>query len=76
MAPDGKLMTAEVTLKPDSAEVGAIRPLFGGLAPFGIGYLYDVSADGQRILAIAPAEQTGTPEPLTLVQNWTAGLKK
>jgi len=35
----------------------------------------DVSADGQRILAVVAPDQQGV-EPLTLVQNWTAGLKK
>jgi hypothetical protein len=38
-------------------------------------YQYDVSPDGQRILAVMPDEQAAS-EPLTLVQNWTAALKK
>jgi hypothetical protein len=36
---------------------------------------YDVSAGGQRILAIVPPEQAA-PQSLTVVENWTAGLKK
>jgi len=36
--------------------------------------LYDVSADGQRFLVATPAEQKSTS--LTLVQNWSAMLKK
>jgi hypothetical protein len=36
---------------------------------------YDVSPDGLRFLALMPNEQAA-PEPLMLVQNWTAGLKK
>jgi hypothetical protein len=36
---------------------------------------YDVTADGQRFLAIVPNEHR-IVEPLTVVQNWTAGLKK
>ena len=39
------------------------------------GSLYEASADGQRFLVVAPPEQT-TAEPLTLVQNWVAMLKK
>jgi hypothetical protein len=75
VAPDGRLMAAEVALKPDTADFGAIHSLFGGFL-FSGGYQYDVSADGQRILAVVSAEPTGAPEPLTLVQNWTLGLKK
>jgi hypothetical protein len=42
------------------------------------GFSYDVSADGQRILAEVPSQDNlgGGKEVLTLVQNWTAGLKK
>jgi len=36
--------------------------------------LYDVTADGQRFLVATPDEQNSAP--LTLVQNWTALLKK
>ena len=70
IGPAGMLMAAEISLKGDSEEVGAVRPLFGGLT-----VQYDVSADGQRFLAVVP-DELATPEPLTLVQNWTAGLKK
>jgi hypothetical protein len=34
-----------------------------------------VSADGRRFLAVA-APEGEVDEPLTVVQNWTAGLKK
>lgn len=36
---------------------------------------HDVSADGQRFLAVVAVKQV-LPEPITLVQNWTAVLKK
>jgi hypothetical protein len=51
-----------------------VRPLFVLLLT-AAGYQYDVSADGQRFLAIV-ANGQGTADSLTLVQNWTAGLKK
>jgi hypothetical protein len=70
----GRLTAAEVTEKGDTLAVGAITPLFGALQ-MGTGYRYDVSADGQRFLAIVPPEQPNSA-PLTLVQNWIAGLKK
>ena len=37
-------------------------------------YVYDVSADGQKVLLLRPLD-TAT-RPLTVVQNWTALLKK
>ena len=49
-----------------------MRPLFGPLQTPN-GSPYDVSADGQRILAVVSNEQAA-PEPLTLVLNWMAGL--
>jgi hypothetical protein len=74
IAPDRRLMAAEVSVKGSTLEVGAVHPLFGpvsGTASF----QYDVSADGQRILAVVAPDEQGA-EPLTLVQNWMAGLKK
>jgi hypothetical protein len=74
VAPDGQLMSAEIGITGADAKIGAVRPLFGTLL-IGNGYQYDVSADGQRFLGILPNEQAA-PQPLTLLQNWTAGLKK
>jgi eukaryotic-like serine/threonine-protein kinase len=70
IAPDRRLTAALVTAKGESIEVGETRPLFGPLTGS-----YDVSADGQRFLATVPQQQSAS-EPLTLVQNWMAGLKK
>jgi serine/threonine protein kinase/roadblock/LC7 domain-containing protein len=74
-APDGRLTAVEVNMKLSEVEIGAARPLFGTLATNLAGYQYDVSADGQRILAIMPSEQAAAA-PLTLVQNWMVGLKR
>jgi eukaryotic-like serine/threonine-protein kinase len=71
---DGRVMSAGIGIRGSEVDIGAVRPLFGTL-PTNVGYVYDVSPDGQRFLAIIPDEQAA-PEPLTLVQNWTAGLKK
>ena len=38
-------------------------------------YAYDVSADGQKFLLLRP-QKDNTVRPLTIVQNWTAELKK
>ena len=71
---DGKLMAAEVTLKASSIDVGKVSPL-GITVPTNRVSPYDVSLDGQRILAITEPERSASP-PLTLLQNWTALLKK
>ncbi|HEV2200386.1 MAG TPA: protein kinase [Bryobacteraceae bacterium] len=81
LAPDKRLMAAEVNSKGDTIEVGQVRLLGVSTVRAGtgrgqfLGYQYDVSPDGQRFLVMAAPEQN-TVQPLTLVQNWTAGLKK
>jgi Tol biopolymer transport system component len=75
IALDGRLMAAEVNVQGASLEVGRVETLFGGL-PGGVGPMpYDVAPGGQRFLVDVQTEQP-IPQPLTLVQNWTAGLKK
>lgn len=69
---DGKLMAAEVTLKASSIDVVQVKPL--GITVPTVSLSYDVSLDGQRILAITELERTRSI-PLTLVQNWTSLLK-
>ena len=73
---DRRLMAAEVFTGGGPLEVGQVRLLFGATPNMTEGYpWYDVSADGQHfLLRIYPQQKAG--EPLTLVQNWTAGLNK
>jgi hypothetical protein len=71
--PDNRLMAVAVNGKGDTFEIGPTQPLFE-FRPAGAGYRYDVTADGQRFLINAFPEQA--PEPITVVINWTAGLKK
>jgi hypothetical protein len=42
---------------------------------YGIGISYDVSADGKKFLVNTEVTPQ-SPEPLTLVVNWTSPLKK
>ena len=42
----------------------------------GLGYSWDVSADGQRFLINTIDGENTAQEPITLVLNWTAGLRK
>jgi Tol biopolymer transport system component len=75
MGPDGQLMAAEIEAKGGALEVGQVRPLFRIIGVMQSNPLYDVSADGQHFLfRTFPEQKSG--DPLTLVQNWTAGLKK
>jgi len=75
VGPDRRLMAAGVAAKGDTLEVGEVRALFGpivvttGIDP------YDVSGDGQGFLVRTSPEQKSA-EPLTLVENWAAELKK
>jgi Tol biopolymer transport system component len=77
---DGKLTT--VPVKGDSAlEVGPPKALFdpymlgGARTMLGFRHQYDVSPDGQRFLINVPVAEESS-SPITLVLNWTAGLKK
>jgi Tol biopolymer transport system component len=74
----GELMEAEVRISGEAVEVGAARAVFAK-APIGGGHLgdypYDFSADGQRVLAALPTENQEA-EPIALVENWAAALKK
>jgi Tol biopolymer transport system component len=74
-APDNKLMVAAVNGKGSSFEVGAVKPLFDTHEWPGTRYPYDVTADGQRFLVNTVPGQASSA-PITVVVNWTAGLKK
>jgi hypothetical protein len=71
--PGGQLMEADVRISGETVVVGAVRAVFTQVLPTG-GYAYDVSADGQRLLAAVPAAKA--IQPITLVENWPAALKK
>lgn len=57
----------------DAFRVGQVSKLFDGPAPSGLGYGYDVTADGERFLLLATKPPEALP-PLTLVLNWTHGI--
>lgn len=65
-------MAVEVATRSGAIEVGTTRSLFNASDETGG---FDVSADGQRFLLLTSPEQS-LSEPLTLIQNWTAVLKK
>ena len=74
LAPDSRLMAAEVNGEGVAFHVGEVRPLFQTRAP-SVGAAYDVSANGQRFLVNTLEEDT-IPPPITVVVNWVAGLMK
>ncbi|HEV8131835.1 MAG TPA: hypothetical protein VGQ81_11335, partial [Acidobacteriota bacterium] len=75
LSEDDKMMAAEVKTDGTAFEVGVVRPLFAAHPHRGLDLIYDVSADGQRfIINTYVSEQGGSP--ITLVTNWTAGLKR
>ena len=73
LSPDKKLMAAAVNGRGASFEVGVVKPLFETRVT-GPRYEYAVTADGQRFLINTESERTGAA-PITVVVNWTAGLK-
>ena len=67
-------MSATVASQGDRFTVGEVRPLFDFVSS-SQRYSYDVTADGQRFLVPAADQQSVTPM-ITVVTNWTAGLKR
>ena len=76
LAPGGKLMEASVKAKGTAVEIGVSRQLFQTplLVTGPGGRTYTVAPNGERFL-FNGLLQGSAPESLTLVTNWTAGLK-
>jgi Tol biopolymer transport system component len=74
--PLGKMMSVET--KPGATSgPGPPKPLFtfrGSKNPWGT-FRYDVTGDGRKFIILTPFEETSF-DPLHIVLNWTAGLKK
>ena len=74
---DGKMMAVSVKITPSFA-TGVPRMLFESSAdPLfpNLGIPYDVAADGQRFLVNAAMDESRA-SPITIITNWTAGLKR
>ena len=73
---DGQLMVAEMISRNGTLEPGKVEKLFGGLIiNRDRGMTYGISSDGQKVLIVV---DNGAPSSLTLtlLQNWTAALKR
>jgi Tol biopolymer transport system component/tRNA A-37 threonylcarbamoyl transferase component Bud32 len=80
MTDDGSIMAVDVRQDADNIHTSPPRVLFKTNAAltnhYGSHYEYDVSSDGQRFIV---NERIGTPSQtpqLTVVLNWSAGLKR
>ena len=74
---DGRLMA--VTLKAGSAlELGVPKVLFQTPITAATPTIdqYAVTADGERFVVLAPVDGDAPQSPITVILNWTAGLKK
>jgi len=72
---DKKIMSAEISADGSSLLVGKVAPLFQVNVATSLGWFYDVSADGKRFVVLNQDPRQAA-EPLTLVVNWPALLKK
>jgi hypothetical protein len=76
-ASDGHLTVVSVRATGQGLEFGPPLALINTIEPAGVStYPYDISPDGQRILALVPAAAEAGASPLTVIVNWQAALKK
>ena len=75
VATNRMLMSVPVKGSGATFQAGVAKPLFRIEVPQNTGVPYDVTEDGQRILAIAAIDGTAKPL-LTAIINWPALLKK
>src|SRR5262249_55632678 len=68
---DRTLVTVPVEIKNGTVVVGEEHQIISSLTIWD----YDVSADGQRFLVVARSQEAAN-NPMTVVKNWTAGIKK
>jgi len=78
IAPDGKLMAAPIAASGGTIEPGTPVALFqtriyGGGTDANAGMNYDVTGDGRFLINTVLADDAS---PITLLQNWAAGLQK
>jgi len=74
VSPDNKLMAVSLKTGADTVELSTPRELFP-LPAVDVGWnLYDLTPDGGRFLVLATPEQAA--QPLTVIVNWSALLKK
>jgi Tol biopolymer transport system component len=73
---DGKLWVSNVQEQASGVRLGAARVLFSAPYQGNPGHWYDVSRDGKRFVINVSTQPQDLGEPLNLLVNWTAELKK
>ena len=72
-AADGSPVAVDVSENGTAFQAGVPKQLF--TAPAGVGD-WDVTADGKRFLMAVPLGAKTADEPITVVLNWQASLRK
>jgi Tol biopolymer transport system component len=76
ISPDSKIMAIQVTRRGDTFDFGQPVALVETRIadPASPVHRYDVTPDGQRFIVVSTLQTTA--ELITVISNWTAGLKK
>ena len=74
VSPANKLMVVDLRLGADMVESSPPRELFTLSLRSNVGPTYQASRDGRRFLVLSTPETA--PEPLNVIVNWPALLKK
>jgi Tol biopolymer transport system component/predicted Ser/Thr protein kinase len=74
VARDRRIMSADISMRNGTIEVGSVRALFGPIGESPGVVTFEVMGDGQRFLV--PVIPNPKSEPLTLIENWTAKLAR
>jgi len=72
----GKVWAADVQEQGSGVRLSTVHVLFSAPYQGNPGHWYDVSRDGKRFVINVSTQPQEPSEPLNLVVNWTAELKK
>jgi len=72
---DNKITSAEIAAQGTSFVIGKVTPLFQLNPTSSTGWSYDVTSDGKKFVVCTQTNENAA-EPLTLIVNWPALLKK
>jgi Tol biopolymer transport system component len=75
------VMSASVQASGTAFQVGPVQPLFEArlrtdvYLGYGVAYVYDVFAGGQRFIIDKVADEQAPPSPIVVITNWTSTLR-
>lgn len=73
---NNRLWAVDIRTWPGRVEIGSPRDLFGVVMYLGPPYVYDATRDGRRLLLTQPAKGSVGLEPMNVILDWQARLKK